>query len=66
MHLGKELAQAPLERLVLGALVELADEVAAGAEGLVGEGQGGCAEVLSGGGCVVDVVSFILGQQGGV
>jgi len=48
MNLGKHLLQQLLKGLVLGALVELADEVAAGLECVAGEGQGGAAEVLSG------------------
>ena len=40
MDFGEHLLQPPLQRLVLGALVELADEVAAGAQGVAGELEG--------------------------
>lgn len=42
----KHLLEQQLERLVLGALVELAHEVAAGLERVGREGEGGAAEVL--------------------
>lgn len=42
----KHLPQALLELLVLGAGVELADEVATGLEGVAREAEGGGAEVL--------------------
>lgn len=46
MHLLEHALELLLERLVLGALVELADEVAAGLEGVGGEYEGCVAEVL--------------------
>jgi hypothetical protein len=42
----KHLFEQHLERLVLGALVELAHEVAAGLERVRREGEGGATEVL--------------------
>jgi len=46
VHLGKHFLEQVLKRLVLGALVELADKMAAWLEGVAGEGEGGHAEVL--------------------
>ena len=46
MHGRKQPAQPGLERAVFGALVELAHQVAAWAEGVVGKGQRGGAEIL--------------------
>lgn len=46
VDLVKEFFEACFESLVFGALVEFAEEVAAGAEGVVAEGQGCIAEVL--------------------
>jgi hypothetical protein len=46
VHLCKHLLEQVLKGLVLNALVELADEVAACLEGVAGEGEGGSAKVL--------------------
>lgn len=48
MHLGKHLAQICLQDLVFAALVELADEMAAGSQRVAGKLEGGSAEVLEG------------------
>jgi hypothetical protein len=60
VHLGKHLAEERLKRPVLGPLVELAHEVAAGLEGLGRKGQGGVAEVLF----CWEGVSFVSGGKG--
>lgn len=46
MNFIKKLLQSILKGFVFGALVEFAHEVAAGAEGVVAEGQGSIAEIL--------------------
>lgn len=46
MHLGEHALQPLLEVLVLGALVEFADEMAPAPEGVAREAKGGAAEIL--------------------
>lgn len=46
VHFLKELLQTQLKRLILGALVELAQIVPAGAESVITERQAGVAEIL--------------------
>jgi hypothetical protein len=48
MHLVEHCFQALFEGFVFGALIELADEVPADFQGVVGEVEGGTAEVLGG------------------
>ncbi len=67
VHLGKHLAEQHLKRLVLGSLVELAQEMPSWLEGLGREGEGGMAEVLfcgAGKGREGGVVSFCVMCQG--
>lgn len=68
MDLVKQLFEPILKGLVFGALVEFAHEVAAGAEGVVAEGQGSIAEILPSRGkeaiASASVLSRVLRMEG--
>lgn len=61
MNFIKQLSETQLEGFIFVALVEFAEEMAAGAEGIVAESQGSIAEVLlsrgeNGGRCSASVI----------